>query len=103
MRRPLLSTAAAFLVAAGATDAAYQPRVIAPEDARSDVELLRRALETVHPGLYRYSAKAEVDAAFARVEARSRGRSPIWRCTAKSRCCSPLSIATTPRQKCRTR
>ncbi len=31
--------------------------------------MLRRALETVHPGLYRYTAKAEIDAAFARLEA----------------------------------
>jgi len=48
---------------------AYQPAVIAPPDAQRDVALLRRALETVHPGLYRYTPKPEVDAAFGRLEA----------------------------------
>ena len=52
--------------------AAYQPLVIAPTDAQRDVALLRRALETVHPGLYRYTTKREVDAAFGRLEAATR-------------------------------
>ena len=47
----------------------YSPRLISAEDATSDVALLRRALETVHPGLYRYTPKAQIDAAFARLEA----------------------------------
>jgi Peptidase family S41 len=47
----------------------YQPRIISAEDARADVALLRRALETVHPGLYRYSNRQEIDAAFARLDA----------------------------------
>ncbi|GMU00339.1 hypothetical protein KH5H1_44590 [Corallococcus caeni] len=37
--------------------------------ARADVALLRRALETLHPGLHRYRGKAETRAAFARLEA----------------------------------
>lgn len=37
--------------------------------ARADVALLRRALETIHPGLHRYRGKAETQAAFARLEA----------------------------------
>ncbi len=49
--------------------AAFQPRILSEQDARADVALLRRALETIHPGLYRYSSKAEIDAAFARLEA----------------------------------
>lgn len=49
--------------------AAYQPRILSAQDARADVALLRRALETVHPGLYRYSSKPVIDAAFARLEA----------------------------------
>ncbi len=48
---------------------AYQSPVHAPLEARRDVALLRRALETVHPGLYRYTPKPEVDAAFRRLEA----------------------------------
>ncbi|MES2902642.1 MAG: S41 family peptidase [Pseudomonadota bacterium] len=37
--------------------------------ARADVALMRRALETIHPGLYRYRSKAVIDRAFARLEA----------------------------------
>lgn len=46
----------------------YTPRLISAEDATRDVVLLRRALETVHPGLYRYASKGDIDAAFARLE-----------------------------------
>lgn len=57
-------------LAAQTTDAArYTPRVLSAAQASRDVALLRRALETVHPGLYRYSDKAAIDAAFARLEA----------------------------------
>jgi Peptidase family S41 len=48
--------------------AAYQPRIISAEDARADVALLRRGFETIHPGLYRYASKKEIDAAFAKLE-----------------------------------
>jgi Peptidase family S41 len=47
---------------------AYQPRIISAEDARADVALLRRGFETIHPGLYRYAGKKEIDAAFAKLE-----------------------------------
>jgi hypothetical protein len=43
--------------------------ILSPAQAASDVALMRRALETIHPGLYRYQSKAAVDAAFARLEA----------------------------------
>ena len=49
--------------------AAYQSRIISAENARADVALLRRGLQTVHPGLYRYSTKQAIDAAFTRLEA----------------------------------
>ena len=49
--------------------AVYEPLVITPSDAHRDAALLRRALETVHPGLYRYTDKVHVDAAFNRLEA----------------------------------
>ena len=42
-------------------------------DARQvaeDIALLRRALEWVHPGLYRYAAKEQMDAAFTLLESR---------------------------------
>ncbi|MBC7505040.1 MAG: hypothetical protein H7267_04875 [Sandarakinorhabdus sp.] len=66
MRHLLLATALLISVPA---HAAYASRTIAAEDATRDVALLRRALETVHPGLYRYTPKAGIDAAFARLQA----------------------------------
>ena len=60
MIRPLLI--AALLASAPAT----------ASQASRDVALMRRALETIHPGLYRYVAKAQVDAAFARLEQQAR-------------------------------
>ena len=46
----------------------YTARQLSAAEATLDVTLLRRALETVHPGLYRYTAKAEIDAAFGQLE-----------------------------------
>lgn len=65
----LAAGAPAIALAQPATAATiYQPRLISTEDARADVALLRRGLETVHPGLYRYAGKKQIDAAFARLE-----------------------------------
>ncbi len=64
-----LTLATVMLLITAPAHAAYSPRTIAAEDASRDVALLRRALETVHPGLYRYTPKAGIDAAFARLEA----------------------------------
>jgi len=68
---PLSLTApiAAPLAAQTADQVRYSPRILSAEQASRDVALLRRALETVHPGLYRYSDKPVIDAAFARLEA----------------------------------
>ncbi|MBB6249666.1 S41 family peptidase [Nitrospirillum iridis] len=55
-------------VAAPDAGPAYAPLSLSPAQARADVALLRRALETIHPGLYRYGTRAEVDQAFARLE-----------------------------------
>ena len=60
--------AAAPLAAQSVDQARYTPRVLTAEQATRDVALLRRALETVHPGLYRYSDKPAIDAAFVRLE-----------------------------------
>ncbi|MEA1618006.1 S41 family peptidase [Erythrobacter sp. T5W1-R] len=57
------------LAAQNADPARYTPQLLSAEQASRDVALLRRALETVHPGLYRYSDKPAIDAAFARLEA----------------------------------
>jgi hypothetical protein len=37
-------------------------------DLQADVAILRRAYETLHPGLYRYNTPAEIDAAFRALE-----------------------------------
>jgi hypothetical protein len=68
---PLSATlnAAAPPWAQTADAARYEPRLLSAEQALRDVALLRRALETVHPGLYRYSDKPAINAAFARLEA----------------------------------
>jgi hypothetical protein len=83
--RPALILVAAILAAlgprglhAGPTPAAAAPapvgaddpqRLLTSDQARADIALMRRALETIHPGLYRYRSKAEIDAAFMRLEA----------------------------------
>uniref|UniRef100_UPI00286E8FA9 S41 family peptidase n=1 Tax=Sandarakinorhabdus sp. TaxID=1916663 RepID=UPI00286E8FA9 len=46
--------------------------LLTPAQASSDVALMRRAMETIHPGLYRYVPKRQVDAGFARLEALAR-------------------------------
>ncbi|RKH15245.1 hypothetical protein D7X74_18730 [Corallococcus sp. CA047B] len=50
-------------------EAPYSPVTLDAVKARADVALLRRALETIHPGLYRYRSRAELQAAFVRLEA----------------------------------
>jgi hypothetical protein len=60
---------ASLLATAPALAAPYVPVMLTPEAAKADIALMRRGIETVHPGLYRYRSKAEIDAAFARLEA----------------------------------
>jgi hypothetical protein len=48
-----------------ATD--YQPVTLSPEQAQADIALMRRGLEMIHPGLYRYRTHAEIAAAFSRL------------------------------------
>ena len=43
-------------------------RQIRAADLRADVATLRRAYETLHPGLLRYNTPAQVDAAFGALE-----------------------------------
>lgn len=57
--------------AKNAITAAYRPALLTPQAASADIALLRRALETIHPGLYRYRSKDEIDAAFARLQTRA--------------------------------
>jgi C-terminal processing protease CtpA/Prc len=47
-----------------------QITTISATDLQKDVAVLRRAYETLHPGLYRYNSKAEMDARFDALAAR---------------------------------
>lgn len=81
-----LLTAAAAFVAPAATFAADPPaaaavrdarasapvRVLSPAEAQADIALMRRALETIHPGLYRRASRARIDAAFTDLEIAAR-------------------------------
>ncbi len=69
---PLGATTAQSASAEAPAAPVFAVRMLSAEQATGDVTLLRRAIETVHPGLYRYSSKADIDAAFARLEAAAR-------------------------------
>ncbi|MBK8465273.1 MAG: peptidase S41 [Chloracidobacterium sp.] len=43
-------------------------QMISSADLKSDLAILRRAYEQLHPGLYRYNTKAQMDASFADLE-----------------------------------
>lgn len=66
MLRPLL---AALLLATPALAADLPDPPLSAAQSAHDIALLRRALDTIHPGFTRYATKAEVDAAFARLAA----------------------------------
>jgi Peptidase family S41 len=68
----LMPTTASAQTSTVTGTAPYQVRVLSPEQASQDVALLRRALETIHPGLYRRTSKTQIDRAFARLEAAAR-------------------------------
>lgn len=55
-----------------ASQEAYAVRTLTAEQASADVALMRRALETIHPGLYRRTSVAQMNAAFASLEAAAR-------------------------------
>jgi hypothetical protein len=72
-RRELMfrTTVIAALIATPALADMPDP-MLTQAQATADVALMRRAMETVHPGLYRYVSKAQTDASFARLEALAR-------------------------------
>ncbi len=61
--------------AAETKSSSYVTLTLTVEQASADVALMRTALEEAHPGLYRYVAKPEIDAAFAKLE--KRAKTPI--------------------------
>jgi peptidase S41-like protein len=64
----LLAMSVAMLGSAGDTANAQeqsQSQPISTQGLQADAAILRRAFEELHPGLYRYHAKAQMDGAFA--------------------------------------
>lgn len=66
---PVSAAAADPAITAAPAAPRYTARLLTAEEATRDVDLVKRALETVHPGLYQYTAKPEIDAAFAQLKA----------------------------------
>ena len=66
---PLSAAAAEPAATAAPAEPRYTQRLLTANEATRDVDLLIRAIETVHPGLYRYTTKREIGAAFAQLQA----------------------------------
>jgi Peptidase family S41 len=62
----------ALATPAGAQGASYSVRGLGPVQAAEDVALMRRALEMIHPGLYRRASQRTLTRAFARLEEAAR-------------------------------
>src|SRR5580704_5145373 len=56
--------AATFVRADSTTANSVVTQTLSPASAQADYDLLRKSLEEAHPGLYRYSTKAQIDAMF---------------------------------------
>jgi hypothetical protein len=61
--------AAALVVSTGVAWAQPAAPEISADDARRDLRILKRAFTELHPGLYRYTTPAELDAEFAAADA----------------------------------
>lgn len=66
--KKLILLMACVVASANFADAQTQ-RLLTPEAERTDVRVLRKALEEIHPQLYRYTDKPTIDRAFATLEA----------------------------------
>ncbi len=60
----------AFLLASSAHGVQNATRTLTAEEAKLDTRILKRALSELHPALTKYRSKVEIDAAFAKFEAR---------------------------------
>ncbi|HEY3637102.1 MAG TPA: S41 family peptidase [Rhizomicrobium sp.] len=63
-----LSLGLCTAIPAFSASTSYPAKILTPEQAHADIDLMRRALETIHPGLYRYRTRIETDAAFGRLD-----------------------------------
>src|SRR5690349_18056061 len=57
-------------VEAESTNSSQATQELTPDEMRADFDLMRHALEEAHPGLYRYSTKAEMNRGFDAERAR---------------------------------
>lgn len=53
-----------------AATSTWPVRILSISEAQADVALMRRSLETIHPGLYRRAGRKQMDRAFGRLEER---------------------------------
>jgi hypothetical protein len=74
-RRVFLKGAGCAL--AGLSAASAEPPPASSGDLAGDIRILRRAFETLHPGLYRYQTPADAAAAFDRLEQAFAARPPL--------------------------
>lgn len=58
-----------FACLADVASAAPPIKTLTPAEARADLALVRAAMEEMHPGLTRYASRADIDAAWARLDA----------------------------------
>lgn len=64
----LVTTGWAGIAAAAPTPGPARAPLIAAADLQADAAVLRRAYQQLHPGLYRYRTREQVDAAFAELD-----------------------------------
>lgn len=69
MSRLLSALILLLAVLANAVHARPPVRTLTLTEARADIALVRAAMEELHPGLTRYAIRAEIDAAWARIDA----------------------------------
>lgn len=65
----VLSLLLVCVVLAGVAHATPPVKTLTSAEARADIALVRAALEEMHPGLTRYASRADIDAAWARLDA----------------------------------
>jgi Peptidase family S41 len=68
-RREIMVAGAASMFAqgAGAQSVAVTGPILTPEQIKSDLALLQDIYQTLHPGLYRYNSKAQIEVRFQQV------------------------------------
>lgn len=58
----------ALMIAFAITSVAQPPKTMSPSELKADLAILRRAYEELHPGLYRYNTRQQMDRHFAELD-----------------------------------